>query len=433
MEELEYKLKFALNSRTLEITDIQEYDMDPLFDRKHQATEKICQFLHTLSTPVDVPLLTPIINKSRTEHVLYYCEVAIGKSIFSNEEFARKYSPPKDFDCFITANGVFDDKKTGILEFSEIERSEVGSKSSMARDSTSNIESSEISELRPDDLLLLSNLTLSNLENLVDPFYIIKDASAVKCIYKVSFTLDYSLEYMDDKMCHSCGISPAVCFCFAEKAQLCGECDNAIHSTELLRRHQKINFLDDAIKFVECEKHRKIIDFYCMKCCKPVCIYCNEKHLELISYEEAWMLKADFLDQKNFTHNGFEEFKERLVEYETENERLKAGLQYEFNMVIKRINLAVSRQSKMIIKDYLINLNKKLEIERLNSFKPTNLLLSYTEMKRQRDELDMKMHAFKADIIRVTGGYKINEVLYENREGRRPQRMSSDYFIDSIE
>lgn len=104
MNEIDYKLKFLLNSLTLKIIDIVDIS-DPKkiseFNAINCDTKKIQSFCSSISDLTEFPMFGVPINLKEKIHKIFFCEVAIGESLLVGKEYSRTLETPSGFSSLI--------------------------------------------------------------------------------------------------------------------------------------------------------------------------------------------------------------------------------------------------------------------------------------------------------------------------------------------
>ncbi|PFH36410.1 B-box zinc finger domain-containing protein [Besnoitia besnoiti] len=77
-------------------------------------------------------------------------------------------------------------------------------------------------------------------------------------------------------VCELCEVLPATIYCPADRAQLCDECDERVHSaTRMLSRHVRVPATHSPFQFGFCPYHpSEMIDCVCMTCFVALCPHC---------------------------------------------------------------------------------------------------------------------------------------------------------------
>jgi tripartite motif-containing protein 36 len=240
MNDIEYQLKFLLNSTTLAVDSIREIEGAKTelltFFKKYGKTKIIRGFMRMESTGhYEVPMLGVSVDEKEIKHRVVYCQVAVGTPIYASMEYATTCSPPNGYDSFIVKREG-GDISTVIPEFEKDGR--------------------------------LGHFS-----------YILNDRSRVLSLCEVQFTYDKELEERsrNTNICEFCRETPSISFCLAERASFCGKCDGVFHANAFTQRHNRYYF--DKVgkkKFIHCSAHpSNIIDYFCQECNIPICEQCR--------------------------------------------------------------------------------------------------------------------------------------------------------------
>lgn len=162
------------------------------------------------------------------------CKVAVGRAYNATEELAKVATIPEGYDSFV------------------IDRDAINLNS---------IETSGKSSKEP-----------------VDWEYIVKDPAQLLPTFVVVFEFDPEIERRSRQKsrCDNCEDKPATIFCQADAANLCQECDAALHSTKLTTRHVRTALEAGPQTFSMCRQHSdKYVEFFCPTCSRPVCVHCK--------------------------------------------------------------------------------------------------------------------------------------------------------------
>ncbi len=400
MIDIEYELRFALSSKTLRIYAIEDVSSPEdvaAFRRSHGTTRTIFQFVDRTDAPTRVPLLRPAVDTGAIDHELVYCEIAVGQAIYASEDYAAGFATPSDYDTFLTAPSA---QANGELK-----------------------------------------LDVNN------AYYAVKEQAKILPLYRIKFEYDHSLESSDDKLCESCYAELSVCFCYAERAQLCMKCDSAMHHNELTRRHQRHYFNEENTKFIHCALHSQIVDFWCVSCDSPVCTHCKIKGTHaslvdhaLIPYKEAWTINMDALNNDTKVEASIDELEGNIIACENDYEdfvkrilETKALVKEEFDSTINKIDHLQAKNYQIFCRRFLEKRADLERIKRMKSFRPNNFLNFLKSIKEQRMAIHVDLDHLEIEPIKVTGGFRVNTKDVSKREGVRPKRMSSDFYYESVE
>ena len=234
MSVIEYKLRFLLDSLTLQIksiTNITDTKKVFEFNRVFCDTKKIQAFCGSLADGTSFPLLGVPLSKSGTTHRVYFCEVAVGASLYVGREYAANTSMPNGADSLIVQDG----ECSAYL----------------------NKETADLSRCS----------------------YLVKDSRKILPLYEVVFEYDpvFEQKSRNRNICHRCADEEAVVFCPSERANFCEACDKAVHCDAFHSRHERKYFADVGVKkFICCEYHpAKIVEYFCEECAEPLCPECQ--------------------------------------------------------------------------------------------------------------------------------------------------------------
>lgn len=346
---IEYKLKFLLNSMTLkhlETREILDKDRSAEFNNTYKGEQRIQAFCSKIEEMTYFPVLNVPTTEGETIHTVYLCEVAIGNTIYVNNEYAKNNLPiPEGFDSFVT-----------------------------------NVKSEQ------------SYLHENNIK-LEDYSYVINDHARILPIYEVTFEYDPEFEKnaRNKNICHKCVEADAIVYCPAERASFCSACDESVHNNKFLQRHER-KYFDKCgqKKFINCKEHvTKTIEFYCTDCSMPICSYCkvNGSH----STEEfAKHNIIPFVEACNTLSTYIKEAEVDLVSLSTNVE----------TEIKQFVDLAEESRSNIAeLYDQLAEVmkNLRLQLEHIEETKRQRLNAGYIEMRKQ-GEIYRKMCDFPAEL-----------------------------------
>ncbi|KAI5185109.1 hypothetical protein NEHOM01_0614 [Nematocida homosporus] len=335
MEDIEYQLRFLLDSATLTVDRIHLHDpsrLEPLqFLKKYKSQKIIPAFIQEQkSGHITAPLFGVPIDPAQTHHKLLYCHLAIGNPLFTSQEYALNCKPPKGYDSFLVTQ-----TSTNIEEvISEFKRSK----------------------------------SLSNYS------YIVPDRSRVLIIGEVEFTYDSRLEEKsrNNDTCEFCQIKTSISFCLAERASFCADCDMKFHDNSFTQRHVRYYFNQVGKKrFLHCRDHSAVVvDYFCTECKIPVCTQCrifgahaeapNNRH-RLISYIEACdYLKLALLEEtepveraQSRAQQSISALEKEISGFEKNVEAVRARLDYEYKSAISVLSDLIKRRYQKINAKFL--------------------------------------------------------------------------------
>lgn len=335
MHDIEYLLRFLLNSTTLTIDRVSEIEgatMDLLpFVKTFQGSKIVRGFMRVGNTGhFEVPMFGAPIDPAERKHRLVYCHLAVGTPVYASMEYATSCSPPNGFDSFIV-------RRDGI----------------------------DIAAVIPD---------LEKTEDLRNYSYVLSDRSRVLSIAEVHFTYDRELEERsrNSNICENCKTAPAVSFCLAERASFCDHCDNAFHDNEFTQRHQRYYF--DQVgkkKFIHCEHHpSSVVDYFCTDCALPLCTQCRisgshaaapKNTHALMTYidacnhlaREVALKDAATLEKERAVAAVSDAVIRYLKDFQDNIAEIKAKIDLEYSTAVSDLNDLVRRRYQLINARYL--------------------------------------------------------------------------------
>lgn len=348
MEEIEYKLRFLLNSTTLTVTDAKIKDTSEIdqlqFLKKYKNQKIIYAFIKepVKDAPISTPLVGVPINKTETSHNLLYCKIAVGLSLYTSEEYAMNCKTPSGYDSFIIS-----------------------------------------SNSEPIESVISAHRKSNSLSSYS---YVIPDRSRVLVLADVSFNYDMKLEEKskNNDVCEYCSTYTATSFCLAERAAFCGKCDEFFHSNGFTQRHSRYYF--DKVgkkRFIHCKAHKSVVvDYFCVDCSVPVCTQCriggaglsvHTSH-KMISYIEACdSLREQVKANKEMdlvirrASKSVSDVEREIEKFEGEIESIRSKIQYEYDTAISVLNDLVKRRYQKIngryfSSKYLMEIGKRASV-----------------------------------------------------------------------
>lgn len=330
MDDIEYQLRFLLDSCMLSVESVQIKDSTKMehlnFLRKYKGQKNVYAFVKKKTKEyVVAPLFGVPINKNETKHKLLYCQIAVGNSIFASEEYAFNCKPPKGYDSFIVAN-------TGI----------------------------GIEETIPEFKRSQSYSPYS---------YVIPENNRVFVMAEVEFTYDTELEkkYKNSDVCECCKNKPSTSFCFAERAAFCSDCDQVFHANMFSQRHSRYYFEEvGKKKFINCREHQSnVVDYFCKDCKVPICTKCrmfgshsygpSVSH-KMISYIEACDYLKKMLVQENDSiltalsrsKSSIEAIEKEIVKFEQNVKEVRDCIDHEYRSAIGELTDLVKKRYQNI-------------------------------------------------------------------------------------
>jgi hypothetical protein len=187
--------------------------------------------------------------KGKISRTLLFCKVGVGRAFVSTEEGAEANTLPDGYDSF-----YLHDPKSA-----------------------------------------------HNHEEYYHEYYIKKEQNLLPQ-YLVNFSYDPADEEkaLQVPQCENCESEDATVYCAADKANLCGTCDEKLHSSKIAAKHERspIGRGTGCDAFGNCRHHvDEGVKYYCNQCHVPVCIVCKmvgnhssgeaNKH-QLISVSDAY-------------------------------------------------------------------------------------------------------------------------------------------------
>ncbi|KAH9386545.1 uncharacterized protein NEMAJ01_1441 [Nematocida major] len=339
MDDIEYKLRFLLNSMTLLVDDIKVADSSQMghlqFLKKYKNQKMIHAFIKPQGSsqgahePTITPLIGVPIDPEQIKHKMMYCQIAVGSSLFTSEEYALNCKTPHGYDSFIIGNA------------SEAIESVIG--------------------------------LYKKSKNLASYSYVVPDSSRVLVLAEVDFTYDRKLEEKskNNDKCEYCCESMATSFCLAERAAFCDKCDSYFHSNEFTQRHSRYYFNKVGKKrFLHCRSHPTVVvDYFCTECSVPVCTQCriggsapdvnmHQGH-RMVSYIDACDNLSERISEshemdlaKRQANGAISGVEKEIEEFEKEVETVRAKLQYEYDTSMGVLNDLVKRRYQKINAKY---------------------------------------------------------------------------------
>jgi hypothetical protein len=244
--------------------------------------------------------------------------------------------------------------------------------------------------------------------------YIIKDSAQILPTFVVAFQLDFDREQRSRQkvQCENCDAAPATVFCQADSANLCARCDEAMHSTKLLARHQRVALDSGPQTFSYCRAHSdKIVEFFCPTCSKPVCVHCKmvghhsageaARH-KLITVAEAFRSVSEsagaadplLAARKANIRAQVGAVAERAKQVESNSQEIKVQLDALFQKTLNDLQ-AITKRKLNVLKGDTVELYRQLgEIEQLEGFlqyqqtggNATQFILDWAHHQRLRQE-----------------------------------------------
>ncbi|KAI5190305.1 hypothetical protein NECID01_0897 [Nematocida sp. AWRm77] len=351
--DIEYKLRFFLNSTLLTVNKVEEKDRTGMellmFLKKYKNQKMIHAFVSPQTEgPTETPLFGVPIDDTKTHHKVLYCQIAVGTPLFASEEYATNCKTPKGYDSFIIS-------KSGA----EIEN--------------------VISEFKRSP-----NFSLYR--------YVVPDSSRVLVLAEVEFTYDRALEEKSrgHNQCEFCKESQAISFCLAERASFCDKCDRVFHANEFTQRHERYYFKEvGKKKFFNCQVHKDVVvGFFCTDCKVPVCTQCrifgshseapNSKH-ELLPYIDACdKLKLEISNKNEVVmtnlkraQDAITEVDKEIADFEGRVDEIKSEIDYNYRSAINTLNDLVKRRYQKINARYFESIYLEKIAQRASEYPKT--------------------------------------------------------------
>ncbi|KAF7684212.1 E3 ubiquitin-protein ligase TRIM33 [Astathelohania contejeani] len=388
MNNIEYLLKFILNSTTLRITNIKPLataNSIETFKKKYSKTRIEQGFVADLSLP-EAPIFNVPLGPG-TEHTVFYCDLAVGQHVYASREYALQYHPPSPYESYIV--------------------------------NTSSVPLEQVIEDR-------------------DPStynYILRDTSRVLPLYEITFIYDRDLEARakTQNFCEMCTTETAVMFCLAERASFCKSCDHSIHNNEFTMRHQRYYFSQVGTKeFIQCVFHPEIlVDYFCQTCNIPVCTHCKiqgghamppySEH-KLIPYLDACEKLKEMVEEgetklyqeEEVLKNYVVDLKKEVCEFTKKVENIKNLINEEYKSVMNELQAIVKKRYQVINTVYVDKLAKLTEINRMKEY--PRLMTSSTLIKEFKNIFDQRgkvqvgdLKKFKCEGIDLRGKLSLHE------------------------
>jgi hypothetical protein len=273
--------------------------------------------------------------------------------------------------------------------------------------------------------------------------FVIKDVAQVLPTYIVAFQYDPDAETRSRQkvVCENCESCPATMFCQADSANLCDRCDQQMHNTKLLARHNRILLENGPQTFSYCRSHSdKIVEFFCPTCSKPVCVHCKmvghhssgeaAKH-KLITVAEAFRSVSEsaaaadplLAARKANIRAQISSVSERAKRVEANSQEIQIQLEALFQKTLADLQ-AITKKKINVLKGDTVELYRQLsEIGQLEHFlqyqqtggNATQFILDWAHHQRLRTE----QHSFPyfRQTIDVLPDIKINGTIQVHVEG----------------
>lgn len=364
MNQIEYKLKFLLNSLTLkmiDIVDISEPNRISEFNSLSFDSKKIQSFCNSLSEITEFPMFGVPINLKEKIHKIYLCEVAVGESLVVGNDYARSLEIPSGFSSLI----VEDTDSTGYLSEKNV----------------------DISKYR----------------------YVVKNKKFILPLYEVKFEYDDEFEKKsrNANICHKCKVGSSIVFCPAERANFCEKCDIQVHCDEFLKRHRRIYFSDvNQKKFICCNYHNtNVVEYFCEFCMEPICAECKitgrhstkefseHKITTFLNACHALKLKIEESSEpikklEEICASEIERSKNKIVSFRNNMSLLREHVKNEFESIMMQLDKVENKQRQVLNAKFLERVQKWEYLNRIISYPkevdPADLLTIYKNISEQR-------------------------------------------------
>jgi tripartite motif-containing protein 36 len=410
MHEIEYYLKYLLDSTTLRIDkldDVTNPAQAAAFRKKYSDVRRVKAFCSEVGQVTYFPISDVPLSKDSTRHTAKFCEVAVGRSIYVSEELARQINPRDHYDSFIVGSGEY---SSGLLDGSEMDIREYS--------------------------------------------YVVKDASKILPLFEVTFEYDPEIErrFKGNFICEKCMVSQSISFCTAERANFCEKCDKEIHHDMLLRRHERYYFNEVGKKrFIHCLNHSDtVVDYFCEECLVPVCNKCkiSGSHSELpyashslLRYIEACDQLQSKLEENELPlleledglASKIEDFGRKVGVFQRSVCDVRARIENEYRNVMNELAEFEKKESQKINTFLLSYLAEKHELARVREYpaglEPSQLLRAFRNVINQREAVlseDREADAFRPMEIGLKGHLTLkDEESYPARKGYSPRMEKS--------
>ncbi|AFN83426.1 zinc finger domain-containing protein [Encephalitozoon romaleae SJ-2008] len=409
MHDIEYLLKYLLDSTTLKIErlqDITNLQQAAAFEKKFGDTKRIKAFCTEIGSTTYFPVFGVPLSQDSITHKVKLCSVAVGESIYVSKEYVKQMNPPGHYNSFITSDLGY---QVGFLAESQ-----------------------------------------TDVRNY---WYAIKDPSKILPLFEITFEYDAELEMRSKGsfICDRCRISQSTSFCPAERASFCKECDEEVHNDHFLKRHVRYYFNEvGKKKFIYCTSHMDtMVDYFCEECFIPVCTKCkiSGNHSELpngshnlLNYVEACdklqdLLKAGELrlveEEKRLKEN-IGDFKKNVEVFQNNISDVRGKIESEYRNSMNELHAFEKREFQVINTHYISYLIRLAEIERMREYpsglEPSQLLRTFKSVTIQRESLseDTEEDVFKPAELSLKGHLTLkDEENYTTRKGYSPRMEKS--------
>ena len=222
-----------------------------------------------------------------------------------------------------------------------------------------------------------------------DNTFVVFGQPQVRALHLVVATYTKGVDDRDptNNVCEQCG-DVATLYCHNCNKKLCEKCSTAMHKDQYMKEH-KIEPLEKAITQIQkCPEHPdQNIQYYCMKCHKPVCMVCKVKG----HHAHGEFAKHKLIPIEQAYKDGLKALKKSSPFFEQREKVIKKGIQ-EAEAKIDEIQ----ENQKNIEEEIMRIAMKAIQEARLKSCAVANEVKSaqqeyirkLDELKRQRDLLN---------------------------------------------
>jgi tripartite motif-containing protein 36 len=410
MHEIEYCLKYLLDSTTLRIEKIDEVASPAeilAFRKKYSDIRRVRVFCREIGQMTYFPVFGVPLSEDSTRHTVVFCEVAVGRPIYVCRELAKQMNPRDHYDSFIVGSGGY---SSGLLREADVDVREYS--------------------------------------------YVIKDVHRVLPLFEVMFEYDPEIErrFKGNFICEKCMVNQSISFCTAERANFCEKCDSEYHHDMLLKRHERYYFNEVGKKrFIRCLSHPDtVVDYFCEECLLPVCNKCkiSGSHSELPYASHALLryIEACDLLQKKLGENGLpllqmeddlacrmEEFRKKVGVFQKTVSDVRAKIEGEYRSAMNEL-LEFEKKELQKINTCLISYLADLHgigraLEYPMELEPSQLLRAFRNVMEQRKVMlseDREADVFRPLEIALRGHLTLrDEESYPARKGYSPRMEKS--------
>lgn len=400
MHDIEYLLKYLLDSTTLKIErleDISSAAQAQAFNRKFGETKRVRAFCTDIESMTYFPVFNVPLSPDSITHKVKLCEVAVGESIYVSKEYVKQMNPPGYYDSFIVSDSGYQ------TEF--------------------------LPEAKTD---------------IRDYWYVVKDSSKILPLFDITFEYDAELEMRSkgNFICDRCKVNQSTSFCPAERASFCQKCDDEVHNDHFLRRHVRYYFNEvGKKKFIYCANHSDtMVDYFCEECLTPVCTKCkiNGNHSELpngshnlLNYVEACdrlqgLLRegdCQLIEGEGKLRDRMNEFRRNVEMFQNNIKNVRDKIENEYRNAMNELNTFEKKELQVVNTHYILYLSKMLELERMREYpaglEPSQLLRTFRNVILQREAVEEEHdEVFRPSEISLKGHLTLkDEENYVMRRG----------------